>query len=292
MSHARSGARSRTPRRSARRTVAEADRYLQASEAMAAALRRVSQHASALTRQGIDREEFVAALGHDLLQPLTALRTASRLLAQLSGRHEAADAAQLLQCAVRVERLVDLMSRLVDRVISAAELDLAPIRIDRAFTDLSAVARAVAEILGPEAEKRGVVVDVEPAPSPVMAYCDATWIGDVLVNLVTNGIRHSPPGGIVRISIEPFGGEVRCAVEDDGLGVSPAMRARLFERFARQGEQPGRAGLGLYIARRILELHGGRIWLAEATRGARFVFQLASEAPGATAQPVAVPHVA
>jgi signal transduction histidine kinase len=292
MSHARSGARSRTQRRSARRTIAEADRYLQASEAMAAALRRVSQHASALTRRGIEREEFVAALGHDLLQPLTALRTASRLLGQLSDRHDAANAAQLLQCAARVERLVDLMSRLVDRVMSAAELDLAPIRIDRAFTDLTAVARAVAEILGPEAEKRAVIVDVEPAPSPVMAYCDATWIGDVLVNLVANAIRHSPTGGVVRISIEPFGGDVRCAVEDDGLGVSPAMRARLFERFARQGEQPGRAGLGLYIARRILELHGGRIWLDDGARGGRFVFQLASEAAGETTQPIAVPHVA
>lgn len=290
MSHARSGARGRTQRRSTRHVVAEADRYLEANEALAASLRRVSQHASALTRQGIEREEFVAALGHDLLQPLAALRTASRLLGQLSIRHEAGDTAQLLQCAARVDRLVDLMSRLVDRVMSASELDLAPIRIERAFTDIAAVARSVAEILEPEAEKRGVLVDVARATSPVIAHCDATWIGDVLVNLIGNAIRHSPSGGSVRVSFEPFAGDVRCAVEDEGLGVAQAVRPRLFERFSRQGEQPGRAGLGLYIARRILELHGGRIWLDDAGRGARFVFQLASEAPEETTQ--RVPFVA
>jgi two-component system sensor histidine kinase BaeS len=251
---------------------------------MASSLRRVSQRASVLTRRGIEREEFVAALGHDLMQPLSALRVASQLIGLLASRG-ATDSAQLVQCAERVERSVDRMTRLVNAVVRAAELDLAPVQIERAPTELGAVARGVADALGLVAEKAGVTVEVAPV-SGVLADCDPTWIGEVLLNLVGNAVRHSPRDGRVRVTIEPAGNAVRCAVEDEGVGVAPAAREHLFERFARHGAHAGRAGLGLYIARRIVELHGGRIWLdTSSPRGARFVFDV----PAARAE---VPFVA
>ena len=282
MSHARSGARGRTQRRSARHVVAEADRYLEANEALAASLRRVSQHASALTRQGIEREEFVAALGHDLLQPLNALRVATQLLNLLAARQEPSrDTTLMRECAGRAQRMVDMMSNLVNGVMSAAELDMAPIRIDRSVVELSLVACTAADSLTPLAEEANLSLEVDKPPTGTGAYCDPTWIGDVLLNLIANAIRHSPRGGRVRVSFEHGGREVRCAVEDEGLGVPRDARDQLFQRFSRHGEHGGRAGLGLYISRRILELHGGRIWLDEQRPGgARFVFELPAAGPG------------
>jgi signal transduction histidine kinase len=124
---------------------------------------------------------------------------------------------------------------------------------------------------------------VTPGLSPVAA--DRGQIERVLTNLVDNALRASAAGGTVTVAARADGGRVVFSVEDTGRGIRPEQLPRLFEKFSRAPGSPGEgAGLGLYIARRIVEAHGGRIWArSEPGRSTIFSFSLPIRhaAPGA-----------
>jgi signal transduction histidine kinase len=115
---------------------------------------------------------------------------------------------------------------------------------------------------------------VTPGLSPVVA--DRGQIERVLTNLVDNALRASTAGGTVTVAARSDGGRVVFSVEDTGRGIRPEQLPRLFEKFSRAPGSPGDgAGLGLYIARRIVEAHGGRIWArSEPGRSTIFAFSL------------------
>jgi two-component system sensor histidine kinase BaeS len=113
------------------------------------------------------------------------------------------------------------------------------------------------------------------APNPVWAPGNASWLEQLIANLLTNALRHSPPGAQIEVSIALDGSEAACRVADRGPGVSPDDRERIFERFVQSGARRGRLGLGLYICKKIVALHGGRIWVeANPGGGACFAFCL------------------
>jgi two-component system OmpR family sensor kinase len=228
----------------------------------------------ALQRQGDLRELFIAALAHDLKGPLSAI-----LLTEATLRHKVS-AAQTIdpeQHAERVERNARRMLKLIDSLLLAARLDAAdPEDLAASFESLRVdeIARKVADDLVPLADDARVSI-VVTAIDPVRARGSASWLEQVIANLLSNAIRHSPPGARVDVTIALQGLDAVCKIADQGPGVPPDDRERIFERFVQRGERRGSIGLGLYICRKIVDLHGGSIWVeANPSGGARFAFRV------------------
>jgi len=118
---------------------------------------------------------------------------------------------------------------------------------------------------------------IEAPPSLIVGFWDRDRLGQVLDNLIGNAIKYSPRGGDIAIRIEATDAEALVKIEDQGIGISGDVLPRLFERFF-QGQDPGVStglGLGLYIARMLVEAHGGRIWAeSEPDRGSTFAISL------------------
>lgn len=233
-----------------------------------------------LQRQAELREMFIAALAHDLKAPLSAI-----LLTEAAMRHQtsAAHPVDPERHAGRVERNARRMLALTDSLLLATRLDSidGPVPSE-SFESLRVdeVARSAADELVPQADDARVTVAVAAA-HPVRAPGNTGWIEQVFANLLTNAIRHSPRGGRVDVTIALEGDEAVCKVADQGPGVSPEDRERIFERFVQRGERRGSLGLGLYICQRIVSLHGGRIWVeANPGGGARFAFTLPRASTG------------
>ena len=135
------------------------------------------------------------------------------------------------------------------------------------------------------AAKAGIRLDLETDPEVDLVDGDERRIRQVIFNLLSNAVKFTPTGGSVEVSSELVGPEVQVTVADTGPGIAAEDHSRIFEEF--QQTQAGRAeregtGLGLALSKRLVELHGGRIWLeSELGRGSRFVFTLPAEG-GAT----------
>jgi signal transduction histidine kinase len=172
-----------------------------------------------------------------------------------------------------------MVSDLLDLTrIEAGKIELIPLALP--VVDL--VGDALEGLRHVASERRVSLESDVPACPPVWADPDKAH--QVLTNLLANAIKFSPPGGRVAIMARPdVGGLVRLAVEDTGPGLPAAERERVFDKFYQvgrvEGERPPGTGLGLTIARHLVELHGGRIWAEEASGGgATFVLLLPSAA--------------
>jgi signal transduction histidine kinase len=126
------------------------------------------------------------------------------------------------------------------------------------------------------AEQRGVTLGLARA-EPVAVRGDAAHVRQVIHNLVDNAIKFTPPGGRVSVSVERCGDEVAARVEDDGIGIAPALLPRLFERFykADRARAGSGTGLGLAIAKHLVQAQGGRIWAESAGEGQGATFVVA-----------------
>ncbi|WP_460445449.1 HAMP domain-containing sensor histidine kinase [Angustibacter aerolatus] len=210
---------------------------------------------------GVDRQrrELVANVSHELRTPVSALRA---VLENLVDGVTAPDDATLRAALAQTERLGDLVTQLLDlsRVeAGAVPLHLAPVGLDEFLnTCVDEAGLAGADVR--------YEVDVRPAGLQVMA--DRDRLHQVVANLLDNATRHSPAGGTVTASARQAAGEVHLDVVDEGPGIDPRDRERVFDRFHRGGTaQDGGTGLGLAIARWVVDLHGGTIRVLETRTG-------------------------
>jgi signal transduction histidine kinase len=258
-----------------------AEKLMAANSQLANMTRELSRQArdldvarQALQRQGELRELFIAALAHDLRGPLSAILLNEATLRQ---RTSTAQTIEPERHAERVERNARRMLELIDSLLLAARLDsfdapippesLQPVRVD-------GLARMVADDLATLADDARVCV-VVTATDRVCVLGNPSWLEQVIANLLTNAIRHSPPGARVDVTVAIEGREAVCEVADHGPGVPADERERIFERFVQRGERCGSIGLGLYICRKIVDLHRGRIGVeVNQGGGARFAFRL------------------
>lgn len=224
---------------------------------LARAFNRMAEDLGDADRQ---RRELVANVSHELRTPVSALRA---VLENLVDGVTSPDDASLRAALAQTERLGDLVSELLD--LSRVEAGAVPLHCDR--LDLLPFLQACVQ----EAElaERDVrhVVDVEP--SDLMVLADQDRLHQVIANLLDNAARHSPAGAAVTIRARSGAGEVQLDVIDEGPGIDPRDRARVFDRFHRGGAsaQDGGTGLGLAIARWVVDLHGGAIKVAESPTG-------------------------
>jgi len=217
------------------------------------------------TEAALDRQRaFVADASHELRTPLTSVLANLELLADALDGEERQAAASALRSSRRMRRLVaDLL--LLARSDSGQERRLGPV-------DLAGVAvDAVSEAGVLSADH---VVDVVAEPGLVVEGA-RDELHRVVLNLVENAINHTPPGTHIEVRVSASADRVDLTVQDDGPGVPPELRDRMFERFVRSsGDRGGSTGLGLAIVRAVTEAHGGDVRLEDAEPGARFVVSL------------------
>ncbi len=207
-----------------------------------------------LQRSFESERRFTGDAAHELRTPLAALKTHAEVA--LTTASDERRRRSLEQVVAGVDRA----TRLVEQLLAMARVDSA----QPGFTAVVDLARVAAEALGDMrgmARNAAVTLSLQAPPGRAPAVRGEPAMLHALVrNLVENAIRHTPPGGEVRVRLERHDAAWVLAVEDSGAGVPEAMLQRIFDRhFRGPGEEGGAAGLGLSIARRIAELHGGRI---------------------------------
>ncbi len=211
------------------------------------------------------RSTFMSMAAHELRSPLTAIQGCAELLADEDvGPLMATQRDYLGIIQNSSQRLLHLISNMMDvTCIDAEHLSLSP-----RPTDLVAlVGRAIKEF-GPQAATRGQQLTLRAAPALPEVICDPNRAAQIVGNLLANAIKYTPREGHVHVAVEAAAEEgfLQLSVADDGVGIAPEDQDRIFSRFFRAANatQTGAsgAGLGLYITRALVELHGGRIWLS------------------------------
>lgn len=207
------------------------------------------------------QRRFAADAAHELRTPLTALTLQVQLAARAQSDDERATALE------RMEQGVKRATRLVQQLLTMARLDPEAAQMPAVPTNLALLANVVVDELQPLAAQKSIVLDVEaPAPAWVLGQEDALRI--LLTNLIDNAIRYTAPSGRVDVSVQPSDANVQLIVQDNGPGIAPDERERVFDRFYRgRDAAAGGSGLGLAIVRQISEMHGGSVTLSAGSEG-------------------------
>jgi signal transduction histidine kinase len=219
------------------------------------------------------RDEFLAQASHDL----RGLMGAQKIYLSLLAKHAKADhglgaLAEHVAALVKIEAQMDrLVGDLVDIVaIEAGKLAVVP----SAYPAIELLSTA-ASVFDQLAREREQSLSMVPVPADVKVSVDLTRGIQVLSNLLSNAIKFTPAGGMIRVGFDALDDEVVFFVADDGPGVPAEQAEHLFERFIVSTSAPAGLGLGLFIASRVVEAHGGRLWFdREQTAGSTFRFAL------------------
>jgi two-component system sensor histidine kinase BaeS len=204
-----------------------------------------------------DRRRLLADVSHELRTPLTVIQ--GNVEGMLDGLYPA-DAAHLERVLAEARHLERLVEDL--RTLSLADAGALPLH--RESTDLEALAGEVVAGFEPQAAADGVSLTLEAGDATVLEV-DPRRVRQVIANLVSNALRHTPAGGVVNVAVQPTADAVELAVSDTGSGMDAESVERAFDRFWRSGDAAG-AGLGLGIVRDLVRAHGGEVSL-ESTPG-------------------------
>ncbi len=231
------------------------------------------------------RRELIAWASHDLRAPITSLQ--AMLEAIDDGVIDSSHYMEALQGQVR------LLGSLVDDLFELACIDSGATTIALSRVDMVDLVRSCARRFELEAKARGIGLAVGIHDEPVVAYCAPDKVERVLTNLVTNALRYTPAGGKVIVSLTQGADAVFVSVEDTGSGIALESMERVFEPFFRadaaRSPTDGSAGLGLAIARGLIDAQGGRIWAEPpAAGGTRICFVLPAFVDGDP--PAPTPH--
>jgi len=238
-------------------------------EELSTIARRFNEMAATIERQHRDQLAFLAGVAHDLRNPLSALKLSASIFAP--GRPMPPEE-RVRGLLATVQRQIERMDRMTYDFLDAARIESGSFDLRPEACDLRDLARATVALFEPTAPAHQLAASVPD--EPVLAVCDPVRVEQVLANLVSNAIKYSPEGGAVRVAVTRGPDGVALSVTDVGRGMTPEELGRVFEPFQRvgaaQGTIPG-TGLGLFVARRIVEAHGGRITVeSEPGRGSTF----------------------
>lgn len=244
-----------------------------AAEAQARAeAERMAAEAQAASRS---REEVLAVVSHDLRNPLGAIVVSAGSLLRL-GLEDNPKAPRIRKSAEAIQRSAERMTRLIADLIDFASIQAGRLSIERAPVPARELAEAAVELFTPLAHERGLTLACEVDGDLPRVDCDRDRAIQVLANLLANAIKVTAPGGRVGVRARRLAGDVVFTVEDTGPGIPGDELPQLFDRYWRgQSVRYTGTGLGLTIARGIVEAHGGRIWVESAVGvGSKFSFTL------------------
>jgi len=238
--------------------------------------RRLTAQWARLRQANSFKSEILGTVAHDLKNPLGVILGRTEILKEMISGAGALDQnidAQIAYIRVAANRLTEM----VDDLVSDAMADALDITIRREPVDISVLVQEVAEANRPIATRKEQSITVV-APPDHAAMCDSDRIRDAIDNLVSNAIKYSPIGGAIELLVAREGDGILVQVRDQGAGLSPEDISRLFGRFQRLSAKPTAGetstGLGLSIAKRIVDLHGGRIAVESVGPGKGATFKM------------------
>jgi len=221
------------------------------------------------------KQRFIADATHQLRTPITVLRTQAELAMRIQDPVELQ--AALAQFDAATARLVRLANQLLSLSLAEARTG-APQHF--ADCDFAALAEDVIAELVPLAIEKRIEIRVEGAGTPIPAHANAHFLGEMMANLIDNAIRYTPPGGAIDIVIAATDAHLSFTVTDTGPGIPHAERNKVLQPFYRgPGAPGGGSGLGLTIATEIAAMHGGRVRIADASRGGATVVAFLNRTP-------------
>jgi two-component system, sensor histidine kinase len=228
-------------------------------------------------QQSHAKDEFMAMLAHELRNPLSAISAALEVLRPAGSDGGAAERARTI-----VARQTRHLSRLVDDLLEVARAITGKVTLAGAPLELSDAVRRSVAALGDRGCERRIEVEIEGGPHWI--HGDTVRIEQILTNVLSNAIKYTAAGGVIRVGLTARGTERLLSVRDDGFGISPDLLPHIFEPFV-QGERTlersqGGLGVGLTLVRRLVELHGGSVSAASEGHGRGSTFTIALPCAG------------
>jgi signal transduction histidine kinase len=260
----------------------------QRQEERAATLAREQELRLAAETASRARDEFLAMLSHELRNPLAPIATATQVM-RLTGDHN-------IKERMIIERQVAHLSRLVDDLLDVARVVRGKIELRRVSVDVSEILSKAAETVSPLLEQRSHRFRIVAAKKQLFVNADPVRLAQVVENLLVNAAKYTPPGGMIDLVAERVGDDVRIVVSDNGPGIEPSLLPRIFDLFV-QGARTvdrgdGGLGLGLTLAKNMIELHGGTISARNLPgHGCAFSVCLPAVAPGVGPSTAAAPSL-
>jgi signal transduction histidine kinase len=217
------------------------------------------------------REEFLAIVSHDLRNPLNHISIAVQNLLE--------EPKDIKELASSINRSAEEMLRLIQDLLDVERIAVGKLTLHIEEHDVSEIIKQAVEQLQGAAASKGITLEAEPQDVCGYVVCDRSRIMQVLSNLIGNAIKFTPAKGRICVSCQrtgPEGEEVQVSVSDTGEGIAPEKIKTIFERFSQIHNQDRRGiGLGLYIAKMMIEEHPGRIWVeSKLGEGSTFHFTL------------------
>ena len=226
------------------------------------------------------KSEFFASLSHEFKTPLNIILSSLDLIRMKQEKEDKArfreDCGKFFDYAYQnCYRLLRLTSNLLD----ASRMDSQYLRLEQEPHQLCTLMEDIVGSARVYAEARGLSFSYHTEVESAWASCDENGVDRVVLNLLSNAIKHTPSGGHINVSLEPAGQFWRISVSDDGSGISPDFLPHIFDKFRTErgglSEKQGGSGLGLFLARALVEMQGGSIWCeSEQGKGSTFSFTL------------------
>jgi signal transduction histidine kinase len=237
-------------------------------------LERLHARARELEALSERQSEFLSVVSHEIRTPLSAILSSANILM----RYGAARPDSVERFARVIHQEGQRLTRLINNLLDLAKIEAGLVEWRAETVAVDALLERVRDSFAALAGERRVRLELDRSADAAEVRGDGDKLTQVLLNLVSNAVKHSPDDAAVRVRVRGRdGGGVRFEVEDDGPGIPPGLEERVFERFAQleSGEERGGTGLGLTICKQIVEQHGGRIWAEpELGAGARFIAEL------------------
>ena len=216
-------------------------------------------HTEAQLREADKRKsEFLATLAHELRNPLAPIANAVHLL-----RLEGIDTAKQRAAADIIDRQLRQMVRLVDDLLDISRISQAKIRLVREQFDISSAVNQAVETIRPLCMAMEHQLTITHARSPIFVDADATRLAQVVSNLLNNACKFTERGGSINLKVEREGSQAVIRVQDNGIGIAPEQLPRIFDMFAQADTSlertQGGLGIGLALAKNLIELHGGSL---------------------------------
>jgi signal transduction histidine kinase/KaiC/GvpD/RAD55 family RecA-like ATPase/CheY-like chemotaxis protein len=218
------------------------------------------------------RDQFLAMLGHELRNPLSAITLATALIERNNGN-------AVKQLAI-LKRQTEHMARLVDDLLDVARVTAGKIVLRKTSVDVAEMARRSVQAHELTARSQSLRLRMIAPPAPVLVEADAVRLEQVITNLLNNAIKYTPPGGEITVEVTAEGERCRLVVADNGTGIAPEVLPTIFDLFSQAERTLDRAqgglGIGLTLVHRLVELHGGEVTAESAGvgQGARFTIFL------------------
>jgi two-component system phosphate regulon sensor histidine kinase PhoR len=217
------------------------------------------------------RRDFISNISHELRTPLASLKAIAETL-QMGALDDPETAHHFLE---RMETEIDSLTQMVNELLELARIESGRVPLEFKSVNTCEFITQAAERMRMQAERAGLTLEIECPDQLPRMHADPIRLEQVLVNLLHNAIKFTPPGGQVRVFGRQEKDAVCIGVQDTGVGISVEILPRIFERFykADPSRAGGGTGLGLSIARHLVEAHGGRIWAeSELGKGSTFYF--------------------